>query len=243
MRQHICTNCGKIFLAPTTDTILCPECSSAIHSGAVLRPRICTICGKEYLGYPRSKYCTECREGLKKKWRKTAKIPIRPLGGTDFCEACGKPYIVKGSRQKYCPDCAKTVVQENIRAHKREYMRAHPEFREHMREKKLGNRICVICGKPIPTGSNSVTCSKECAQENARRRRVEADVKRGRLSPERLLTQAEHPHQSGVPGITWCRGKWQLTMNRKYCGIYESIEEAENAKIKFSNAKKGATSD
>ena len=56
-----------------------------------------------------------------------AKQPFAKISVGDICEACGKPYIVQSGLQKYCPECAKTVVPETVREHKREYMAEHSE--------------------------------------------------------------------------------------------------------------------
>lgn len=60
MRQHICKNCGKIYLTNKQDSTVCPACAAEIKKD-VLRVKVCAMCGKEFVGYPRSKYCASCR--------------------------------------------------------------------------------------------------------------------------------------------------------------------------------------
>ena len=60
MRQHICKNCGKIYLTDKQDSTVCPACAAEIKKD-VLRVKVCAMCGKEFVGYPRSKYCAACR--------------------------------------------------------------------------------------------------------------------------------------------------------------------------------------
>ena len=35
------------------------------------------------------------------------------------CEVCGKPFVVKGGGQRYCPDCAKAAYKESDRQQSR----------------------------------------------------------------------------------------------------------------------------
>lgn len=192
------------------------------------------MCGKEFVGYPRSKYCAACRpiaqREANRRHRKNG--TARPIGSTDRCKNCGKPYVVASSRQRYCPDCAKVVVPQNVKAAKRESRKERAdEINAARAERRKDRRICAVCGKPFSAPTPTVTCGAECASELKRQRQARADVKRGRASPARILGKAEHNNpQSGIPGITWCRNKWQLTHKGKYIGVFKTIEEARNKK-------------
>ena len=59
----------------------------------------------------------------RKKGRKAA----RPLGGIDKCTVCGKEYVVKSGRQKYCPDCAYEAVRKVDRPASRAWNQANKE--------------------------------------------------------------------------------------------------------------------
>lgn len=125
MVQRMCKNCGKVFAVPAGKSPhLCEECAKKSRSNGVLRERICKMCGASFIGYPRSFFCPDCSAERKNQQRKVydRRKPSRPLGSVDICKACGKPYIVNSARQRYCPECAKTEVIENVRAHKRDYM-------------------------------------------------------------------------------------------------------------------------
>lgn len=189
MRQHICKNCGKIYLTDKPDSTVCPACAVAIRKD-VSRIKVCAMCGKEFVGYPRSKYCAQCRpiaqRDADKRRRKNG--TVRPIGSTDLCANCGKPYTVTGSLQRYCPECAKTVVHENVKAAKRKHRAENADKINASRsERRKDRRVCAICGKPFSANIPTVTCSPECAAELKRQKQARADVKRGRASPERLL--------------------------------------------------------
>lgn len=161
-----CSKCGKLYWTKNKHSYMCEDCAKAVKSSSVLRTRVCARCGAEFEGYPRSKYCPQCKPEVEREQAKERrKRKPRKIGSEDICEVCGKPYIVKSGLQKYCPECAKTVVPENIREHKREYMAEHSETYNAIRdEKRHGRLICKVCGKPFEGGvSGAQTCSPECA--------------------------------------------------------------------------------
>ena len=123
-----CSQCGKLYWTKSKYSYMCDDCAKAVKSSSVLRTRVCARCGAEFEGYPRSKYCPQCKpEVEREKAAERRKRKPRKIGSEDICEACGKPYIVQSGLQKYCPECAKTVVPETVREHKREYMAEHSE--------------------------------------------------------------------------------------------------------------------
>ena len=184
MRQRKCRNCGNVFDVPTGKEIyLCPDCVAEAKRESVIRKRTCKICGATFLGYPRSFFCQACSAERKKQQKKiyNQRKPARPMGSTDICEACGKPYIVNSGRQKYCPECAKKKVNENIRAHKREYMAENADKSRKLKAETRGKRyICPICGKEFEKHTSVATCSPECEKELRRRWQHMADAKRGK---------------------------------------------------------------
>ncbi len=148
-----------------------------------MRPRICSTCGKTFLGGPRARYCPDCRLERRREQdrRQKAQGSTRKLGSIQVCERCGAEYTMTNGRQRYCPDCAQEAVREAVAPHKREQAKAY----DHKHRKTLleGVRLCVICGKPI-TGDRAKTavntCSPECDAQRRKLRQYEADVKRGR---------------------------------------------------------------
>lgn len=243
MRQHICKNCGKIYLTDKQDSTVCPACAAEIKKD-VLRVKVCAMCGKEFVGYPRSKYCAACRPIAQREANRRHKKngTARPIGSTDTCANCGKPYIVNSSRQRYCPDCAKVVVPQNVKAAKRETRKEHAdEINAARAERRKDRRICAVCGKPFSAPTPTVTCGAECAAELKRQRQARADVKRGKAKPERLLGKKERTApQSGVPGVTWCRNKWQLTYKGNYIGVYDTVEAAKCKKLQLESGDANA---
>ena len=235
MRTRICKNCGKVFDVPTgKKAYLCKECAIKSKSNSVLRERTCKICGASFMGYPRSFFCSSCSAERKKKQKKiyNQRKPSRPLGSTDICEACGKPYIVNSGRQRYCPECAKEQVNKNIREHKREYMAENADKSRELKADTRGKRyICPICGKEFEKHTSAATCSMECEKELKRRRQNRADIKRGkRKLPADQRYNSGLP-KSGVVGVTYHRqsGKWQAKYKQKYIGLYDTIEQALKA--------------
>ena len=235
MRKRICKKCGKTFEVPTgKEAYLCEECARKSKSNSVLRERTCKMCGTLFMGYPRSFFCPSCSAKRKKQQKKAynRRNPARPLGSTDICESCGKPYIVNSSRQRYCPECAKEQVGKNIREHKREYMAENKEKSQSLKDETRGKRyVCVICGKEFEKHTTEVTCSPQCRKEYIRRKQNTADIRRGkRKLPADQRYNSGLP-KSGVVGVTYHRqsGKWQAKYKQKYIGLYDTIEQALKA--------------
>lgn len=239
MRTRICRKCGNAFDVPTgKEAYLCKECARKSKADSVLRERTCKICGASFMGYPRSFFCPECSARRKKQQKKiyNQRKPSRPLGSTDICEVCGKPYIIHSGKQRYCPECAKEQVTNNIRAHKQQYMAENKEKTQNLKNDTRGKRyVCVICGKEFEKHTTQVTCSPECQKEYNRRKQNNADIRRGK---RKLLADQRYDSglpKSGIVGITWNRKsqKWQATYKRKYIGLYETVEQAESAIQKY----------
>lgn len=93
----------------------------------VVKDRTCRQCGAVFSGGPRAWYCPACRSVRAKEAdrRRKASGIARPLGSTDICTVCGKPYVVRSSRQKYCPDCAYEAVRAVDRPASRAWNQAH----------------------------------------------------------------------------------------------------------------------
>lgn len=200
MRLHKCKRCGSVYEATGKGSVYCPECVAELQRAGVIRERICTVCGMSYQGYPRSKYCPACRTEVLKQQaaaRRAAGKSKRPIGSTDLCVACGKPYIVSGARQRYCPECAKTVVADNVRKQKREYSAAHKELVNPIRNEKRRNcKICVICGAPILKQTPTNTCSEECAKKLKKQYSQKAEAKRaGTRSRKKRKDNMEKDHE------------------------------------------------
>lgn len=237
-----CKKCGEVYWTKSNDSYLCPRCAEENRKNGVYQNRICATCGISFLGYPRSKYCPECAKAAQREAEKRSRArkkagKTRSLGSIDICQNCGKPYTVTSGLQKYCPDCSKYVVGENIKELKRAYMEQNREyFNELHRKARQGRRVCVICGKTFDSSTNTSTCSADCEAELTHRRNTRAAVKKGRTKPIRLLGRRGPVNpQSGVPGIHYHAktGKWELVLNHKYCGLYDTVAEAAEEREKI----------
>lgn len=234
MRKRICKMCGQTFDCPTGSTsYLCQPCRQKSRKNSVLRLRTCKICGTSFVGYPRSFFCPTCSEERKKQQSKkyNKKNPSRPCGSIDICKVCGNEYVVNSGTQKYCSECSKQQITDNIRQHKIQYAASRKEIQSNLKKETLGKRyICKVCGKEFEKHTARVTCSEECEKELLRLKRNLSDFKRGK----RKLAPEEHYDsglpRSGVSGVTWRRnGKWQATYKRKYLGVFSTVLEAEEA--------------
>ena len=235
MRMRKCKKCGKIFELPAgKDAYLCEECAKKSKINSVLRERTCKICGASFVGYPRSFFCPSCSAERKRQQKKihNQRKPARPLGSADICQNCGKEYVVKSGRQKYCPECSEKIVLENIRAQKRKYALENSEKIKSLKQDTRGKRyICPICGKEFEKHTSVAACSEKCERELRRRRQNRADIKRGkRKIPANQRYNSGLP-KSGVVGITYHRrsGKWQVKKKGKYIGLYSTLDQAKKA--------------
>lgn len=154
----------------------------------VIRTRKCRQCGREFSGGPRAWYCPGCRMERKNRALERAGIDVvkRPLGSTDKCAICGKEYIVNGSRQRYCPDCASKAVKEVDRQQALKYYNDVKGTYNPARYKKrrVKTKICVICGKEFPcNGTARNTCSDECRKKQRQAWQRTADKNRKRNKP------------------------------------------------------------
>lgn len=91
------------------------------------------------MGYPKSKRCPDCQRNADRARDRQIKAsgPVRRIGDTDICVICGKPYVICGGLQRYCPDCAPEAVRKRVNATKRAYAKSwseqHTEYRKEMR--------------------------------------------------------------------------------------------------------------
>lgn len=185
MRLKKCVKCGQLFAATRSEQRICDECLSAGRS-TTLRPRTCQVCGATFDGGPSARYCPDCRavrgKERAKKYRQNG--PSRPLGSIDHCIVCGKEYVVNSGNQHYCPDCAEEAVRQLDRVASKKWNAKNNYYTRRSQEGRNVQKICVICGGPVPPGTNRITCSPECDKLRAKRNRDDVDLRRGlRKSP------------------------------------------------------------
>lgn len=130
-------------------------------------PRTCVECGRSFMGGPRAWYCPDCRAIRGKKTNAAYRArkregKAREIGSADICKNCGKKYIVVGSLQKYCPECAPEMIKALDRVQGLEYYKKNKgtinPTRKIVRRKP---NFCEKCGKPIPAAGGQRFCD-EC---------------------------------------------------------------------------------
>ena len=148
-----------------------------------LRPRTCRECGRTFPGGPRAWHCPECRAIRSKThnaiYRKNG--PARPLGSTDNCVKCGKPYTINSARQMYCPACAREAVMEVDRRQSLEWYHENAgEYNPTRNDRRRKDTAeCVVCGKVfLCDGTRRNTCSEGCRDRQKKEWQRIADEKR-----------------------------------------------------------------
>ena len=182
MRLKQCVKCGATFRTERSTQAYCDACLSEMKPGEMVGERTCRQCGKTFRGGLRAWYCPECRVQRRKESaaRMRRDGVKRPLGSIDHCEVCGQEYVVKAARQRYCPSCAKEAVMAvNREAGLRRYYEKK-EKRKPREVPRYGEKVCVICGKPISPGTTAITCSEECHRLRLLRAQQDADIRRGK---------------------------------------------------------------
>ncbi len=136
----------------------------------------CKLCNRSFKGGPNAKYCSVCREERRREADKEYRIRkrkglTREIGSEDKCVKCGDTYIVEGGLQQFCPNCQQLHKLEVDRVRSREYYDLNKdEIKPKMKEmRRVGARICEVCGKEYNSPTNTLTCSTECRRIRANR--------------------------------------------------------------------------
>ena len=180
MRLIKCKRCSETVEASGTQAY-CDTCRKLILQASTVRPRLCRDCGKAFDGYPRSYYCPDCQAERKRASTRASKAATRAgttrkLGSTDLCVSCGAEYTVNSARQRYCPDCAKSIVPATVNRQKRAYSAAHrDDYQSNKSALRQGRKVCVVCGKTFDGRPVTVTCSDECRKIRRRELQRAAD--------------------------------------------------------------------
>lgn len=176
-----CQVCGKPFYGGT-DSYYCPECARAKKLDTVVKIRTCKDCGVEFYGGPRARRCPDCAyKAQQKTGRQHKKTGTkRPLGSLDKCDICGKEYIVKSGRQKYCSDaCQRKGVLEWQREHKKGYSKASGQDAKKIERRRQAQKVCVYCLRTFSTDKSENVCSNYCRSEQKKFLQCIADLNRG----------------------------------------------------------------
>ena len=169
--RRICRKC-QIEYDGDPGSTLCPSCVKEGRSSTI-RGRICRTCEQTFPGGPRAWYCPDCRRERKRDQSRgySRRGPARAIGSIDRCILCGAEYTVNGARQRYCKECALAACREADRIQGREWYAEHgdPNRRRELRIAHTAEIACSICGKLFTPRGKSVTCSKACSTELAKR--------------------------------------------------------------------------
>lgn len=179
--KRACLVCGKPFYG-SKDCHYCPVCARDKKLDTVVKIRTCQDCGVEFYGGPRARRCSDCAYKAQQETsrRHTKTGAKRPLGSIDKCIICGKEYIVRSGRQKYCSeDCQRIGVLEWQRQHKRGYGKASGQIIKKQIKRKQIKKICVYCLRTFTSDIPTNTCSDYCRQEHRKLLQCEADIRRG----------------------------------------------------------------
>lgn len=227
--ERRCVICGKLLTGRRTrycsDECARQGANALVREVTSKRPHplpyhviTCPDCGAVVEVPIKSKRCRPCQDEANRRADRACKErrrlgKTRPIGSTDLCARCGKPYTVNGSLQRYCPICAPIATSENDRAASRAWNKAHYSTPEAHDARNAGRRrpvpdpkVCPICGTTfIPSSMHDVYCSPECLaaaqkQQNAQylrdnrprvnaRQRVNYKKRLAAMTPEQL---AEH---------------------------------------------------
>lgn len=173
--RRICKYCGTEYDgAPGSSA--CPECAARVKR-SVVRTRVCRQCGTQFPGGPRAFYCPSCRAMRQveadRRYRESG--AHRPLGSIDRCSVCGRDYVVKSSRQNYCPLCADEAVRKIDRMQALAWSKDNlpPDKRRIERQACAAKIQCVVCGATFVPRSPAVTCSAACGEILAKRKAAE----------------------------------------------------------------------
>lgn len=164
-------------------------------------PRTCLMCGVEFIGFPRSRYCAVCTPIRRKQQREEHEERKRAgktivLGQTvGVCEVCGDKFIYGSAVQKYCSKCSEMGRKASLAEQKKGWLQRAcdkygEQYREDLYKNKNANRriserekrrqkqkFCKGCQTPIPTMN---TYCPDCAKLHRRYTMYVANQKRNR---------------------------------------------------------------
>jgi len=200
-----CIDCGKLLIA-ANDTLYCYDCAQKRIKATTSKKRICKDCGKEIFGGPRLFYCESCRIVRKKENEKRHREngTSRKLGSIDKCEICGKEYIVKSGRSKYCDDCKRKADLDYKIKHNSENRENN---KNKLNEEKIIYRskrikVCKYCLKEFPVTGNNSYCSEYCKNEEHKIVQATADLNRGKNANIQKLIDKRNEYREYVQNNT-----------------------------------------
>lgn len=149
----------------------------------------CQVCGKEFSrteSDTRRKFCSEeCRKvnGYRLRVKRMVENDL-PQRSVKNCVYCGKEFMQKSPRQRFCCDpCRISFCNEKV---------PHAPKTE---------ATCDFCGKTFLTSTNAVFCSEECRTKgkNARHRRLKQEkVKTDTYAPTLSIAKKQKKSENAL---------------------------------------------
>lgn len=170
----------------------------------------------------------------KEQRRKWAKQRIDALKAMKRCVDCGKQDAYTLSGRCRCAECTEKNRQSALKWH-----HEHPEEAKarikNFYEKRKANRICVMCGNPLPPERKAFAC-KRCSAKYTEYKRQEM-LRKNKTTPRYLFIE-QHPDL-----CTRCR-KAPRYKNYKLCkACYNHNVSASHkaAEIRHQNEEENKT--
>ena len=147
------------------------------------------------------------------------------------CKWCGKSFVVKDNRDKYCSDeCRK----ESFRKYQREYKHKNPPINKPKKPKLL--ITCVVCGKEFVASShNRIYCSDECKRERQLelQRSYRLNRKNPQPEPQKTYLSRGIEYRSLSPDDKFFYGR---TQQKAYADDLKVIIPEGLTKVKYRDA-------
>lgn len=176
-REHYCSDACRAKARANDEKSANAQLGKSRSRKPPKKQKKCVDCGIPFWGYARSLRCPECQAAAKKETdlrskNRRARGEGRALGSTSFCEVCGKPYIVNGGLQTFCPECAQQKRRESAtdRYHQNKEkiskQRSKSRRETYRKVAETRTRVCPACGKVFtPSQKQHVYCSPECSAQ------------------------------------------------------------------------------
>lgn len=168
------------------------------------RVKPCVDCGRVVKMSIKSTRCPDCQRERNKQTKADYEARARAgktrhLGNEYICEACGKPYILEASLQRWCRDCQQMQNRLSVRKHNAEWNRGYYSDDKNRMKKNTVRHVsepheatCIFCGKPF-IAKNAVIklCSDECRKARDKQRNHDFHVQNKETIAERKRNYAK----------------------------------------------------
>ena len=233
-----CLYCGTEFQTIDPKRKYCTSACAARHAGDLRKGTyFCEYCGKpRWSDHPnRNRFCSrECANKAKRietLARQEQKRKRRDWDKNRVCDCCGKAFIARNSRQRFCSKACR--YEDAIRAqHKKKEAAFTPLI-----------RICPRCGKSFATtlqAQDKQYCSEECRARDAAERykaKRKEQMQQSFVEPVGIKT-TYHAFQGRcaicglpVPPTTECDNQWAATVDHVLPLSKGGLHEKKNCQL------------